>query len=682
MSDTTLTQPQAATSKTLSREAALREASRLADIGDLAQADALLRALYRPGVTDSVLMQAWGRLRRRAGDLKNAALMLEQAVRGPVGVGAMADFAAVLIDSGRLQDAATVLRQAPTPTGAVRAAALEFERGRLQEASRQFDAAAATYRSAMRTDPGHSDSRLALARLLVRTGQHLEAERAYTALLTRYPDHAQALSDLGWLYGSQRRFHDSLRCYDRIEALGRDVTNNVSMVALGMMHKCDWSMRDALRDRLVARFAKNRPCVVEAYAMLALTDDPASHRQMATCMAGAMRAHTARLPRPAPRGIGGGKLKIGFLCGDFHQHATSLLLAGVIEAFDRDRFELTAYDYSPEDNSPIRARMIAAFAHFVRLGNETQTQSAARIAADGIDILVDLKGYTERTRTEIMALRPAPVQASFLGYVGTLAAEWIDYVIADATVLPFSQSAHWAEKIVHLPGSYYPNDRGRPTPPPDRDRGAHGLPAEGFVFACFNNPFKLSPEFFAVWMDLLLAVPGSVLWLYEGNEFMAASLRSAAQAAGVAPDRLVFTKPASLEAHIARHGCIDLFLDTAPYGAHTTGVDALWAGVPVLTCAGASFASRVGASLLHAVGLPELITESLADYKALALALAGDAARLAALRDRLAAARDTASLFDAAAFARGLEDAFTTMAERHRAGAAPEAFAVSNRISA
>ncbi len=680
MSDVT-TMPNEALSVARQRAGALQQAVRLQDAGDLAQADAIFRSLYRPGVTDSVLMQAWGRLRRRAGDLKNAAVMLEQAARGPGGATAMADLAGVLIDSGRLKDAATVLRQAPKASGA-QAAALEFERGRVQEASRQIPAAVSAYRAAMRADPGHIESRLALARLLVRSGQQEEAVRAYTALLARQPNYPQALADLAWLYGTRRQFHESLACYDRLQAAGMDVTHNLTMVSLGMAHMCDWSMRDALRDRLAARFATGKPCVVEAYAMLALADDPAVHRMMAGCVADAVRAHTAKLPRPAPRVIGGGRLKIGFLSGDFHQHATSLLLAGVIEQFDRERFALTAYDYSPEDKSPTRARMIAAFETFVRLGAETQAESAARIAADGIDILVDLKGYTERTRTEIMALRPAPVQVSFLGYVGTLGAEWIDYVLADATVLPLSEESNWVERIVHLPSSYYPNDRTRPTPFPDRDRAAHGLPAEGFVFACFNNPFKLSPQFFSVWMDLLKAVPGSVLWLYEGNEFMAANLRRAAEAAGVAGSRLVFAKPASLEAHVARHGCIDLFLDTAPYGAHTTGVDALWAGVPMLTSMGRSFASRVGASLLRAVGMAELITESLEAYKVLAVELASDPERLAALRARLAEQRAQSPLFDAAAFARGMEDAFTTMAERHRAGATPEHLIVENRISA
>jgi predicted O-linked N-acetylglucosamine transferase (SPINDLY family) len=266
---------------------------------------------------------------------------------------------------------------------------------------------------------------------------------------------------------------------------------------------------------------------------------------------------------------------------------------------------------------------------------------------------------------------------NFLGYVGTQGGDWIDYVIADSTVLPPQEYANWVEQPVLMPVSYYPNDRTRPRPEPDADRAAHGLPQTGTVFACFNNPFKISPEIFAVWMGLLRDVPDSVLWLYEGNEFIAGNLRAAATAAGIDAARLHFTAPATLEAHLARHGCVDVFLDTVPYGAHTTGADALWAGVPMVTCMGKSWPSRVGGSLLRAVGLPELVTESLEDYAARALALAGDPARRAALRAHLLAARDTAPLFDAVAFARGLESAYMQMAARSRAGEKAEEIKVS-----
>jgi predicted O-linked N-acetylglucosamine transferase (SPINDLY family) len=263
-----------------------------------------------------------------------------------------------------------------------------------------------------------------------------------------------------------------------------------------------------------------------------------------------------------------------------------------------------------------------------------------------------------------MALRPAPVQVNFLGYVGTQAGDWIDYIIADATVLPPEQEIHFAEQPVRLPFSCYPSDRFRPTPAPDTDRAAHGLPTQGTVFACFNNPFKIAPAVFGAWLDILRRAEGSVLWLYEGNPMVGANLRAAAKQAGIDPARLIFAQPATLEAHIARHGCADLFLDTMPYGAHTTALDALWAGLPLLTCAGESWASRVGASLLRAVGLPQLITTNLPAYTELALTLTADPVFLQSLRTHLVQARQTSPLFDAAAFARALEDGYRQMAAK------------------
>jgi protein O-GlcNAc transferase len=532
----------------------------------------------------------------------------------------------------------------------------------------------------MKADPKHLEARYGLARTLMLMGQLDEADAAYAALLKRDPGNLQVMAELAYLNGTMRRFPQALALYERIAERGLDMVREFTQVALGMMHVCDWSARDQLTARLAARMATEKPGIFETYTLLASVDDPALHRLMAEKFAGAVRAIVANQPKPPARDVGPAarRLRIGYLCGDFNHHATSLLFAGALEAHDRTRFEIFAYDYSPEDGSPTRRRMVAAFEHFIRLGDsEPPAQTAERIAADGIDILVDLKGYTERSRAEIMAFRAAPVQVSFLGYAGTMGAEWIDYVIADAIVLPPEQQPHWAEQAVRMPASYYPNDRGRPVPTPDTDRAAHGLPEHGTVFACFNNPFKISPEIFAAWTAILRRVPGSVLWLYEGNAYVAGNLRNEAQKAGIDPARLVFAKPVAMEGHIARHGCADIFLDTLPYGAHTTGADALWAGVPVITCTGQSWASRVGASLLHAVGLPNLVAADLPSYIELAVGLATDTPRLINLRSHLLAARETAPLFDAPAFAAALEHAYLQMADTQRAGHAPAAFSVS-----
>lgn len=646
----------------------LRAAQTREKAGDLEQANEIYRTLYRPDAPDLQVLVAWARLRRRMGDLANAIAMLQQATR----LGdrkALIPLATALIDAGQYQPATAALRQAKEV--GLAGADLELQQGRLAEASGLLEQAAGHYRAASRTDPRHEEARIFHGRVLLRLGRLDEAEQAYTALLKRHPGNLTALSDLGWLRGNQRRFREALACYDQLEAAGVEIAHELSQLALGFMHICDWSMRAPLRDRLAKRCARAEPCLVEPYAMLASTDDPACHRLMATCIAGAVRRQIARVDKPASRPIRHDKLRIGYLSADFHQHATTLLLAGVIEAHDRARFEVIAYDYSPEDGTAARSRMVSAFDRFVRIHQETASETAHRIAADEIDILIDLNGYTEHSRPEIAALRPAPVQVSFLGYIATWGGDWIDYVIADDVVLPLSEQADWAEQIVHMPVSYYPSDRSRPSPVPDCDRATQGLPEDGFVFACLNNPFKHSPEVFAIWMRLLREIEGGVLWLYEGNPFVAENLRRAAGQAGIDPERLVFAKPVALDEHIRRHACIDLFLDTTPYGAHTTGVDALWAGIPLITCPGRSFASRVGASLLRAVGLEELIAESLDSYAELALALARDRPRLAALRAHLQAVRYTAPLFDAACFARDLEKAYIVMAERHREGKTP-----------
>ncbi len=637
--------------------------------GDVARADATYAALYNQKAPDPAIMIAWSRLRRRQGDAQNADRMLEVASRAGGGAPVLIEMAAALIDQGRAEQAAALLRQAST---AGRSPAMDYQVGRWEALNRRLPQAANLFRAVTRADPNHLEARYALARTLVLMGEPAEALGAYTALLKRDPGNRQIMAELAHLHGTQGRFADALALYEKIAESGIDLVREFSQVALGMMHVCDWSARERLTARLAARMETGRPGIFETYALLAATDDPALHRRMAECFAAAIRAISAKRDRPAPRAIAaaGTRLRIGYLSGDFSQHATSLLLAGVIEAHDRGRFEIFAYDYSPDDGSPTRARILAAFDHVVRLPDtESPSASAARIAADEIDILIDLKGYTERSRTEIMALRPAPVQVNFLGYVATQAAEWIDFVIADHTILPAGQQENWSEQFIGLPGSAWPSDRTRPTPEPDTDRAAHGLPAQGTVFACFNNPFKITPETFAAWMRILHATPGSVLWLFEGNPYVAPNLRAAASAAGIDPARLVFARPATLDAHLARHACADLFLDTWPFGAHTTGVDALWAGLPVLTCPGQSAASRAGASLLHAVGLPALIATSPDDYVDHAVSLAGDPGRLATLRAQLIAARDTAPLFDATEFARGLEDAFLAMADPARQGA-------------
>jgi predicted O-linked N-acetylglucosamine transferase (SPINDLY family) len=363
--------------------------------------------------------------------------------------------------------------------------------------------------------------------------------------------------------------------------------------------------------------------------------------------------------------------------GDFNNSAVSTLMAGVFEHHDRARFETIAISFGPADGTPMRKRLETAFERFIDVSGKTDAEIAVAVRGMEIDIAVDLMGFTGECRSFILAQRPAPVQVNYLGFPGTMGAPWIDYILADPAVIPDAQQEHFAEKIAYLPHCYLPADgtsaiAERPT------RLQAGLPESGFVFASFNNSYKFNPAMFAIWMRLLDAVEQSVLWLPENNPAAMRNLIHEAKARGLAPGRIVFAPPVpGHENHLARLSLADLFLDTLPYNAHTTAIDALWAGVPLLTLEGNSFAGRVAASALEAAGLPELIASTADEYEAAALRLARDPEALAALKAKLAQNRLTCPLFDTASFARHLESAFVTMWERQQRGEPPASFAVA-----
>jgi predicted O-linked N-acetylglucosamine transferase (SPINDLY family) len=366
------------------------------------------------------------------------------------------------------------------------------------------------------------------------------------------------------------------------------------------------------------------------------------------------------------------RLRIGYVSGDFRRHATTQLAAELFEAHDRSRFEIFAYAYGPNNDDAMRARLRAGFDRFIDITGHSTAEAADAIRRDEIDILIDLKGYTFDARTKLFALRPAPIQVNYLGYPGTMGASFIDYIVADAVVIPPGAERLYSEKIVRLPGCYQPNDSTRPLAPEPPPRAALGLPEDGFVFCCFNQTYKITPDIFGVWMALLRELPGSVLWLIAFNKEAPVRLKAMAKAQGVDPARLIVGPQLPPNDHLARLGRADLFLDTHPCAAHTTASDALWAGVPVLTLAGQVFQSRVAASLLTALGLEELITDSLPAYHAMAKRLAADPAFLRDLRDRLARQRTDSDLFSGRAIARKLESAFAEMWRRHSGGLAPD----------
>ncbi len=541
------------------------------------------------------------------------------------------------------------------------------------KALRRLPEAIETYHRAIEIAPRAANAHLNLGNALALLNRHEEALACYERVLALDPNSAEALNYEGNSLNALNRQTEAVARFEKAVALDPGVTEALSSLVYTKQLRWDWGglpeQRQFLLDRVRARQYTANP-----FALLGICDDPELHQIAA-------RAYTretlplapaAKPPPAAPRD----KLRIGYFSADLHNHATMHLLVGVLECHDRDAFEIHAFSYGPEIEDAMRARARATVDHFHECARLSDGAIIATARKAGIDIAIDLKGYTQDARLAPFAARVAPLQVSYLGYPGTVGADFLDYMLADATVLPMDQQPFYDEKIIHLPDSYQANDDRRAIAPATPSRAEAGLPAEGFVYCCFNNAYKITPEIFASWMRILAAVPGSVLWLLRNEEEAMARLRAAAQAQGIDPARLVFGPSLPSAQHLARHRLADLFLDTLPYNAHTTASDALWAGLPVLTQMGEAFAGRVAASLLKAVGLPEMITRDTAAYEALAVALGQDAARAAALKAKLAAALPGAPLFDTPRFTRHLEAAFRLMWQRHVEGKAPEGFAV------
>ena len=366
------------------------------------------------------------------------------------------------------------------------------------------------------------------------------------------------------------------------------------------------------------------------------------------------------------------------MSADFRQHVIATVTAELFELHDRDRFEVLGISFGHDDQSGLRARLMKAFDRFHDVSNSSDREVAELLHEAEVDIAIDLMGYTEHSRPGILGHRPAAVQASYLGFPGTMGVDFIDYVLADRFVLPFDQQRFFAEKIVHLPDSYQPTDSKRRVSSANvPKRSEIGLPEDAFIFCCFNNSYKLSPPVFDVWMRLLQSVERSVLWLTVAGDLTRMNLRREAERRGVEADRLVVTDRVDHADYLARQVLADLFLDTLPYNAHGTGSNALAAGLPILTCRGETFAGRVGASLLHAAGLPELVTDSLEEYEALAFKLAVDRDLLRSLRRKLEANRASCALFDTARLCRHVESAYQTMWDRYERGEPPISFSVA-----
>jgi protein O-GlcNAc transferase len=545
----------------------------------------------------------------------------------------------------------------------------------LQQLGRTEDAVQ-LYLRMLGPSPTSAEALNNLGTALLAQGQRDDALTVLQQALTLKPDYPEAFYNLGNVWREFGKPEGAIAAYQTALRLRPDYADAFCQLVYHRWCTCDWADYAADQEKLLDLARRGAARVPPFY----LLSTPASAADQLACARQWIKPIT-----PPPQhvfrhgaGITQGRLRLGYLSGDFHQHATAYLAAELFEHHDRGRFEVFAYSYGPDDASPMRARLARVFDRFVDIRAVSHRAGAERIRADGVDILIDLKGYTHHSRPQITAYRPAPVQVNYLGYPATLGTDAVDYILVDSFVVPTSQQPFFSESLVHLPGCYQVNDRQRQIAPSTPSRADCGLPHHGLVFCSFNNSYKITPAVFDVWMRLLKAVPSSVLWLLESNELVKRNLRREAEWRGVDADRLAFAPHVPLAEHLARHRNADLFLDTLPCNAHTTASDALWAGLPVLTCAGDTFAGRVAGSLLAAIGLPELITRSLEDYERTALALARDPGRLAAIRAALKHNRDTAPMFDLPRRTRNIEAAYTRMWQAWCAGDKPAAFSVEN----
>ena len=563
-----------------------------------------------------------------------------------------------------------------------------------------YDEAITHYDKALSLQPDYLEALFNKCIILYACRRHEEAIACYDKALTLRPDYAEAWCNKGVSLHELKSFHEAIACYDTALSLQpeyadawcnrgvsmnecgrypesiRDYEKAISLESNGnwtdgdllhvKMKICNWfGFEETINSLITKVHAKQR--ILSPFFSLSLIDDPLLHKQCSEIYV--QEKYPANfILGPITKNTKSEKIRIGYFSSDFKEHPVSILMAELFELHDKKRFEIIAFSSGPDDKSFLRNRIRNCFDRFIDI-SAMSDRGVAELARNlDIDIAVDLGGFTTDRRTGVFSYRAAPIQVNYLGYPGTMGADYYDYVIADKTLIPPDSQSCYSEKIVYLPNTYQVNDRKREISARQFTRQELGLPENGFVFCCFNNNFKILPATFDGWMRILKAVEGSVLWLLQDNSWAVENLKKEAQKQGVDAERLVFADRMLPSEHLSRHRQADLFLDTLPYNAHTTTSDALWTGLPVLTLMGRSFASRVAASLLNAIGLPELITSTQDAYEALAIELATNSKKLVDIKLKLANNRLTTPLFDTPLFTKNLEAAYIKMYERYQAG--------------
>lgn len=534
---------------------------------------------------------------------------------------------------------------------------------------KQLDKAMEDYDKVIYLKPDWIDAHISRGNVLTEYNNFELAVESYDKAIELDQNCVEAYYRRGNALKELKRIEEALISYDKVQELKPDYKFLLGTIMNAKNSICDWATFDAERAEMELKILKGEK-VAAPFDTLSIIDSPEMHLKAAETWVQFTYPENNKLGTIVKRERNE-KIRIGYYSADFHAHAMGYLLANLYEFHDKSKFELIAFSFGQDRDDETRKRIAAAFDKFidVRLKNDEEIATLSREI--GIDVAIDLNGFTQNMRMGIFAFRCAPIQVNYLGYPGTMAAPYMDYIIADKIVISPENKKYYSEKIAYLPNSYQPNDSKREILDKNFTRQELGLPKDGFVFCCFNNNFKILPQTFESWMRILKAVPASVIWLFEDNESAAKNLRKEAEKRGVESGRLIFAKRTKLEDHLARKKFADLFLDTLPYNAHTTCSDALWAGLPVLTLIGKSFASRVAASLLTAIELPELITNSEQEFEAKAIELALNSEKLKELKLKLEKHKLTTPLFDTKLFTKHIEAIYEEMYEKYQADLAP-----------
>jgi predicted O-linked N-acetylglucosamine transferase (SPINDLY family) len=527
-----------------------------------------------------------------------------------------------------------------------------------------FQSAIASYEKAIAINPNYAEAHYNRGISLQELKQLEAAVESYDRAIAVNPTYAEAYANRGAAYKDLKKIEAAIDSFDEAFEINPNMEYLIGMRQHARMFVCDWGGFD----NQILELRRRIQLGMQATTCLSAVALPITAKEQLEVSKVWVRNHHPYNPclGPIPKYANPQKIRIGYFSADFQNHATAHLMAELFELHDKDKFELIAFSFGPNLHDEMRQRISLAFDQFIDVTTLSDLEVAQLSRKLGIHIAIDLKGLTQDSRLGIFSYRAAPIQVSYLGYPGSLGAEYIDYLIADKTLIPEMSQPYYSEKIVYLPYSYQVNDRKKVIADTQFTKNELGLPLEGFVFCCFNSNYKITPEVFNSWIRILKAVEGSVLWLFEDNSSASFNLRKEAQARGLDPNRIIFAPRMQLPEHLARHKLADLFLDTNPCNAHTTASDALWSGLPVLTWMGESFASRVAGSLLQALDLPELIATGQEEYEQLAIDLATNTEKLKSIKNKLKRNRLKEPLFDTPTFAKHLETAYTKMFEKYQ----------------